>query len=65
MDTKQPLIYNGQPNNTVIREIIYVKTSPLQVFSESINNYFCIKFIAGIISIIISIILIIIIVGIK
>lgn len=65
MDSKQPLITNGHPNNTVIREIVYVKDPVRQDAIKTINNYFCVKLIAAIVSIIISIILIIIIVGIN
>jgi len=62
MDSKQPLITNGQPNNTVIHEIVYVKDQSRQEAIKTINNYFCVKIISAIISIIIIIIIIVIII---
>ncbi len=66
MDSKQPLITNGQPNNTtVIREIVYVKDQSRQEAIKTINNYFCVKIIAAIISIVATIIIIVIVVEVN
>jgi hypothetical protein len=65
MDSKQPLITNGHPNNTVIREIVYVKDQSRQEAIKTINNYFCVKLIAAIISIVATIIIIVIVVEVN
>ncbi len=51
----QPLLTNNnQPNNTVVREIVYVKDSQTQNTSQNLNNYLWIKLIEIILVIVIS-----------
>ncbi len=58
----QPLLTNNnQPNNTVIREIVYVKDSQTQKVAQNVNNYLQVKIIAAILSIIISVVVFVII----
>ncbi len=63
MDSSKPLLTNNnQPNNTVIREIVYVKDSQTQKVAQNVNNYLQVKIIAAILSIIISVVVLVIII---